>query len=137
MRILFVDDNFDTCEIFRFGLELAGQQVQTAPGGAEALQFREQQHFDAMVLDIDMPVMNGWTTLLKLRQMPQCQNLPVIMLTAYFEPNFDSEAVGRGADFYLHKPIMPDQLLNHIRECVRRRQEPADTSPSKFFQVSR
>lgn len=121
MKILFVDDVRDVREMFRLGLEVAGHQVVTADSGSEAVSYLAQESFDAVVLDVEMPKMNGWQTLLKIRELPQNNLVPVFLLTAYHESTLEAAAVQVEVAGCFHKPILPDMLMRKIEEYVRGR----------------
>ena len=137
MHILFVDDTKDTREMYAYFFGLRGFQTETAENGVEAItavQGREEP-FDAVVLDIEMPVMNGWETLKAIRQMPQCQQLPIIMFSAYAEADLKEKAIEAGANGLLHKPVLPHDMIQAVAElCAVKRAVPA--SPGRDAEIS-
>lgn len=121
MKILFVDDVYDTREFFRLALTLQGIEVQTSANGAEALLWMDKQSFDAMVVDVDMPVMNGWAVLLEVRKRPEFDRVAVLLWTAFHEPSLEVGAMAAGADYCMRKPIMPDEMVQYFNECIQKR----------------
>ncbi len=112
MHILLADDSSDIRDVFQFAFRLDGHQVRLASNGQEAVQaLEDSQAFDAIVLDIEMPVLDGLTALERIRQLPQGKDIPVIMCTAYNAFQYDQKAKDAGANLLVNKPIAPDELL--------------------------
>lgn len=120
MYILFIDDMPDTCEIFRLAFGLQGHTVRVASDGVEAVQAVREEAFDAIVTDIEMPHMNGWEAVSKIRTLPNGVETPIIMFSAYGRSAEDErKAHDVGADSLLQKPILPQELLSHIQQLIR------------------
>jgi CheY-like chemotaxis protein len=118
MHILFVDDVSDTRHLFSMVFVLEGHRTMTASGGWEALELLQQQVFDVVVLDLDMPQVSGWQVLEVIRQSPLHQSVPVILFTAYHDPLLNQRALDAGAYTLLRKPIRPEDLLDVIQSAV-------------------
>jgi len=126
MHILLVDDAKDTRDLYRLVFDLAGFCTSVAEDGTQAVQAVKEatKPFDVIVLDVEMPLMNGWQALSLIRQMPQGQQVPVVMWTAYGDSsgNADSElairAAQAGANRLIHKPMLPSKLVRVLREVV-------------------
>ena len=120
MRILFVDDNHETCSVFQLALRLNDIQALTAHTGAEALTaFKaEPRHFDAIALDIEMPVMNGLDALEAIRRLPEGKDVPIVMFTGYDNPQYIARALKGGANEILLKPAMPSELADILRHLA-------------------
>ena len=99
MRVLVADDMQDARDLFAFAFALEGFDTCTARNGAEAVDaVRESlKPFDVIVLDIEMPQMDGWQALKAIRQLPQCQQIPIVMFTAY-DRYVGDRAVQEGAN---------------------------------------
>ncbi|MGH2795276.1 MAG: response regulator [Actinomycetota bacterium] len=110
-KILIVDDEAPIRALMRATLTMAGHQVTEASGGEEALEKIKKTEFDLVVLDIMMPVTDGYEVLERVNAMPSRANLPVIVVTA---KAYDSEGVMRemtgGAIDHLSKPFDPADL---------------------------
>jgi CheY-like chemotaxis protein len=119
MRILFVDDLPDTRELFRLALSLQGHIVQLAANGIEAIAaVKNQEPFSVIIMDIEMPEMNGWDAVREIRTLPQGERVPIVMFTAYGNGVTLRLAQQVGANSVLHKPISPQELLSHVQQIA-------------------
>jgi CheY-like chemotaxis protein len=124
MRILFADDLKDTRDLFTFVLEMYGSIVTSVNDGRAAVQAAQNaaQRFDGIVLDIEMPVMNGWEALDAIRQLPGYEQVPVILFTAYHDVSTEARAKKVGASLLLKKPVLPHEFGRHVREAIQHHQ---------------
>lgn len=110
-KILIVDDEAPIRALMRATLTMAGHQVVEASGGEEALEKIKKQNIDLVVLDIMMPVTDGYEVLERLKAIPAKATLPVIVVTA---KSYESEGIIRemtgGAIDHLSKPFDPEDL---------------------------
>ncbi len=118
MHILLVDDVLDTRQLFSMVFVLAGHRVSTASGGTEAVRLALKHRFDAVLLDIEMPNLDGWKVLELIRQLPFGERVPVILFSAYHDPQKEERAKEVGAYALLRKPIFPDQVLAVLESAV-------------------
>jgi len=110
IRILVIDDETDALELFKDLFTKKGYVVECAPGGIEALEIIDKSMFDAVLLDIKMPVMNGIEVLSRIKQKKP--DLPVVMLTAYgYDDNLISKAIEQGATGYISKNFPLAQIV--------------------------
>jgi two-component system cell cycle response regulator DivK len=112
-RILIVDDDPDHRCILVYRLQKIGQfEILEARNGQEALDVVSQEWLDLVVLNIGMPVLDGWETVRRIRAMsqPAC-TVPVIAHTAYALPGDEPKALNAGCDDYLAKPVVDFALL--------------------------
>lgn len=119
-RLLLVDDDAGLVAMLREFLELQGFRVDTLPDGESALARIATDPPDLLVLDVMMPGMSGFEALRQLRQRPEHQELPVIMLTARGEESERIVGLLGGADDYLAKPCNPLELAARIRAVLKR-----------------
>ena len=111
--VLLVEDNDDVREMMALALELAGHDVVLAANGREALaRLRERPRPCVILLDLMMPVMNGWEFRLALRSEPALRDVPVVVVSAVNE----ELARQAGATAYLPKPIDIDRMLELVAE---------------------
>ena len=127
-----VDDESAIRRALRPPLLELGFQVAEASRGEEALQVLRAAHYDAVLLDINMPGIGGIETLRRIRAF--APRLPVLMLTVRDEEEDKVEALDLGADDYVTKPFSTRELIARIRAAVRRVRAPArpKTRPSRL-----
>ncbi|MBD5460776.1 MAG: response regulator transcription factor [Lachnospiraceae bacterium] len=117
-RILVVEDDREIREGIEIYLRNQGYQVYQAANGAEGLKIAGQEEIHLAIVDIMMPVMDGVTMLMKLRN--QGQEFPVIMLSAKSEEVDKIMGLNMGADDYVTKPFTPLELLARVNSHLRR-----------------
>ena len=123
MRVLVVEDEKKVAAAVRRGLEAEGFAVDIALTGTDGLWMATENQYDAIVLDIMLPGMNGYKVCNELREAGNWT--PVLMLTAKDGEYDQAEALDTGADDYLTKPFSFPVLLAHVRALLRR--SPAGT----------
>ena len=111
MRVLLADDNRDVLAVTQAMLAVEGHEVCVAVNGAEAVRLFQEQAFDVVVLDIEMPVMNGWSALAAIRLLPAGRQVPVILFTAYYNSQYEARAANAGADLLVHKPMTSNDFV--------------------------
>jgi signal transduction histidine kinase/ActR/RegA family two-component response regulator len=117
-RILIADDNVLNTYLFSEYLQEEGYQVVLARNGQEALDLLRQTAFDLIIMDIQMPVMDGLTTIGQLRQQDQFQHLPIIALTALAMPGDQQRCLQAGATEYIPKPVQLKHLTRRIQHWL-------------------
>ena len=119
-RVLFVDDTEDNLDLLEFALKKKPITMYRASSGKECLAVAEEQLPDMIVLDIQMPEMDGFETLRRLRANPVTSKIPVIFLTAIKrDPQSIAEGILLGAEEYLTKPIDLEELFARVRSIYR------------------
>lgn len=114
-RILIVDDQTDILEMTALVLSGAGYEVSTAASGIEALDHLALHPCDLVLLDINMPVMDGWETLRLIRADNGLAHLAVVMFSVKAELRDKVFGLQEGAEDYITKPFEVDQLLYRVR----------------------
>jgi DNA-binding response OmpR family regulator len=117
-RVLVVDDDPLLVRLVRSALTAEGLEVAGAANGAEALLAVEAQHPDLVVLDVAMPVLDGFETLRALRAKPATASLPVIMLTARRSDADVTKGWATGADLYITKPFEVQELVLAVKRLL-------------------
>ena len=117
-RILLVDDEADFVEVLRIRLEDSNYEVIVAYNGEEGLERAEREEPDLILLDIMLPKISGFDVCRKLKIDKNFKDIPIIMLTAKFQPNDIRFGEGMGADAYITKPFEPQVLLAKMRELL-------------------
>ncbi len=120
MRILLVEDEPTLRAALRRSLEDAGYVVDEADNGREAWHLGETEPFDAVVLDLGLPQLDGLTVLQRWREAGQA--MPVLILTARDGWHEKVAGIDAGADDYLTKPFHTEELLARLRALIRRAQ---------------
>jgi CheY-like chemotaxis protein len=109
-RILIVDDFEDARELYAEYLRLRGYEVSGAADGPEALHLALPSHYDLIILDLALPRMDGIAVLRVLRAAPGTARTPIIILSASVGNEPRDESLRAGADLFLEKPCLPDEL---------------------------
>jgi CheY-like chemotaxis protein len=117
-RILVVDDQAEIRDLTALILAGAGFRAQAAGSGAEALDRLASEPFDLVLLDIDMPEMDGWETLRLLRADPPPARPSVVMFSVQGEIQDKVHSLQEGASGYITKPFAVDDLVQRIRQFL-------------------
>ena len=113
-KILCVEDNPDTQRMLSFLLTQAGYEVITADDGLQGVQKAKAWRPALILMDMMMPRMSGVEAVRRLRKMKVTKDIPILMLSAYQEQALIDEAIQAGADDYLIKTVLPDDLTDII-----------------------
>lgn len=116
-NILVCDDEKDIVSALQIYLESDGYKVLTAYNGKEAVEIAKSNEIHLILLDIMMPIMDGITAMVKLREN---SNVPIILLTAKSEDTDKILGLNVGADDYITKPFNPVEVLARVRSQIRR-----------------
>lgn len=117
-RILIVEDHPLIAELVETRLRIEGMQPVKCPGGREALALIGSERFDAVILDIMMPDVDGYEVLRHIRATPGTATLPVIFLTAKSTPADIEKGLALGANHYITKPFSGQDLMRKVRICL-------------------
>ena len=120
MNVLVIDDDFDLYSLLNEYFLLEGIACTHAPDSRQGLDALAQKNFDVVILDVMLPVMNGFEVLRRLRSDEKNATLPVIMLTARGREVDKFIGLEMGADDYLGKPFSPRELVARLRALHRR-----------------
>ncbi|PWU05887.1 MAG: hypothetical protein C5B51_13455 [Terriglobia bacterium] len=115
-EILIVDDDIDVRTLIRASLTRNGVECRVAANGAEALEMLERRQPTAMILDVNMPVMDGFETLVRVRE--RGLDLPVLMLTARQQEKDVLLGFDLGANDYVVKPFNPPELIARLKRLI-------------------
>ena len=116
-KVLIVEDDSNIAELLRLYLEKEGFETQVASDGGKGVELFRSFHPDLVLLDIMLPVMDGWSVLKKIRETDKT---PVIMLTAKGELGQGGQGLEGGADDYIVKPFETKEVLARIHAVLRR-----------------
>jgi DNA-binding response OmpR family regulator len=129
-RILIVEDHPLIAELVETRLRIEGMTPTKCTGGREALATLAADHFDAVILDIMMPDVDGYEVLRSIRATPVTSSLPVIFLTAKSSPADIEKGLALGANHYITKPFSGQDLMRKLRLCLAERKHAAAESPA-------
>ena len=117
LHILVAEDNATSQLIAKKTLEKAGHTVQIAGNGVEAIRMVKEGTFDLVLMDVEMPEMNGLeaTQFIRKTEQESGQHIPIIAMTAYAMKEDRQRCLQAGMDAYLSKPVNPDELYSIIR----------------------
>jgi len=121
-RILVVDDAPWTRGLLMQVLKKYGYQVDTAEDGQQAIDYFIDHHPDLIMMDADMPVLDGVAACARLRELPEARYLPIIIVTAFVEREWVDRAYAAGATDFITKPINWDVLRNRIHYILQAKQ---------------
>ena len=129
-NILVVEDDNNISDLIRMYLEKEGFEVRIAADGGKAVEEFKTREPDLVLLDVMLPVLDGWGVCAKIRETSKC---PIIMLTAKGEVNDRIHGLEMGADDYLVKPFEMKELIARINAVLRRTEIPEDTKKRLVF----
>ena len=127
LSLLLVDDDAELCGMMREFFAQLGHHLECAYNGREGLACAQNGNHDLVILDVMLPVLDGFALLQQLRRR---KRVPVIMLTARVQQPDRIQGLDAGADDYLPKPFDPDELLARIRAVLRRTESRVDAPSS-------
>ena len=120
-RLLIVDDNKVNRILLSRGVEHHGHKVETAENGKQALEMLKRGSYDLMLLDIEMPEMNGYEVLEACLQDDELRNIPIIMTSSLDEIDSVVKCVELGAEDYLNKPVNPILLRARVNASLEKK----------------
>lgn len=121
LRVLLVDDYPDAREMYRQYLDCCGFEVIEAANGMEALQQAADSAPDIILMDVSLPVMDGWEATRRLKADRRTAHIPVVALTGHALAGMSQGAKEVGCDAFVTKPCLPDALVTEIRKVLDRR----------------
>jgi CheY-like chemotaxis protein len=117
-NILVVEDDDMNRDMLARHLKWEGYQVITAANGAQAIALAHSEHIDLILMDMGLPVLDGWQATHRLKQAPATQAIPIIALTAYALTEDRARCFQVGCDDYETKPIDFPRLLAKMQYCL-------------------
>jgi two-component system, cell cycle response regulator DivK len=117
-RVLVVDDYPDAREMYSEYLEYCGFEVVEASNGLEALQRAVDTSPDIILMDLSLPVMDGWEATRRLKADKRTERIPVVALTGHALAGISEGAKKAGCDAFVTKPCLPEDLVKEIRRVL-------------------
>lgn len=118
--ILVVEDDPMNRDMLARRLAWEGYQIRTASNGREAVDMASLEHPDLILMDVGIPLLNGWQATSQLKSHPDTSGIPIIILTAYALTEDRQKSISAGCDDYETKPINFEHLLGKMRRCLER-----------------
>jgi CheY-like chemotaxis protein len=119
LRILYVEDNEDNAYMLKMRLELTDEfEVLVAGDGEQGCEIAAAKRPDLILMDLEMPVVDGWEATRCLKSEPETRDMPVIGLSAHALAGEREKALAAGCDEFDTKPVEFDRLLGKIRKLV-------------------
>ncbi len=119
-KILIVEDDALNRDMLARRLTWEGYQVETAANGAQAVELASSVLPDLILMDVGIPLLNGWQATQRIKSQPETQHIPVVALTAYALPEDRTKSLAAGCDDYETKPIDFPRLLDKIQLYLER-----------------
>ena len=129
-KILVVEDEYAISQVLKAYLKKVGYDVMQCFNGGQALDIFQEVQPNLVLLDIMLPEKNGWLILKEIREISSC---PVIMLTALGDVNYRLEGFDQGADDYIAKPFIADEVVARVKAVLRRANGSHESSEIKRF----
>jgi len=117
-RVLLVDDYPDAREMYTEYLEFSGFEVVEAGNGIEALERAIDASPDIILMDLSLPVMDGWEATRRLKADERTSSIPIVALTGHALAGISEGAKKAGCDAFVTKPCLPEDLVKEIRKIL-------------------
>ena len=131
-KVLYVEDNDDNVYMLKMRLELLGDfEVLTAEDGEKGCAMAVSECPDIILMDLEMPVVDGWEATQRLKGNPQTRDIPIIALSAHALAGERDKALAAGCDEFDTKPIEFDRLVATLRRILAQWRKRAATAPDR------
>jgi CheY-like chemotaxis protein len=117
LKVLIAEDNILNQRIISIMVEKLGWDYCLVDNGQKAVEACRSESYDAVLMDIDMPVMNGWDATMQIKKIKP--NLPIIALTAFCEETFRERSFAAGMDYFLAKPYNHVEIERTVLKSIR------------------
>ena len=118
--VLLVDDYPDAREMYAEYLEFSGYEIVQAGNGVEAIERALNSHPDVILMDLSLPVMDGWEATRRLKADDRTKHIPVLAVTGHALTGVSNDARAAGCDGFITKPCLPEDLVNEIKKALER-----------------
>lgn len=116
MKVLYIEDNEQNLYLVRFILEKHGYEVLAATDGQEGIDLAARIRPDLILLDIQLPRMDGYSVARQLRTNPDLAPIPIVAVTSYAMAGDRDKALAAGCNGYIEKPINPDTFMQQVEQ---------------------
>lgn len=124
MKILYVEDNEDNIYVLKNRLTRAGFSIIVAMDGERGVAMAVAERPDLIIMDLSLPVLDGWEATRRLKAMPETKGIPVVALSAHAMAGDREKALAAGCDDFDSKPVELPRLLGKIRALLPEGREP-------------
>src|SRR5947207_9880747 len=118
--VLLVDDYPDAREMYAEYLEFSGFDIVQAGNGVEAIERAIDSHPDVILMDLSLPVMDGWEATRRLKADERTNTIPVLAVTGHALTGVSNNAKAAGCDGFITKPCLPEDLVGEIKKALAR-----------------
>ncbi len=118
--VLLIEDFDDAREMYAEYLEFNGLRVAGAADAVRGLQMADELQPSIILMDAALPGLSGWDAIKELKANPRTKHIPVLMMTGHVLGDARDRALSAGADGFIPKPCLPDELTRHIVETLRK-----------------
>jgi len=118
VKILYVEDNDDNADILNRRLGRLGFQLVIATDGVQAIEMAAEERPDLILMDLSLPIMDGWEATRRIKAAPATKHIPVIALTSHAMVGEREKALAAGCDDFDTKPVELARLIGKIRALV-------------------
>jgi two-component system cell cycle response regulator DivK len=129
--VLIAEDERELRQLYAQQLTISGFDVIEAANGAEAIDLTSTSLPDVILMDLSMPVLDGWEATRRLRANTRTAHIPVVALTAHDGSGELQRATSAGCDWFVPKPCPPDALITEIRRILSAPRPPSPGAPAK------
>lgn len=127
-RILIAEDELDIRELIKITLTFSGFEVVAAEDGRKAVELAQDGEYDLIMMDVQMPHMDGYDACREIKKMPALRHVPVVFLSAKGQSSEVKEGLGAGAIDYMLKPFAPDELITRINQILENGRKPGQVT---------
>lgn len=127
-RILIAEDEIDIRELIKITLTFSGFEVVAAEDGQKAVELAQDGEYDLIMMDVQMPHMDGYQACREIKKMPALRHVPVVFLSAKGQSSEVKEGLGAGAIDYMLKPFAPDELITRINQILENGRKPGQVT---------
>ena len=127
-RILIAEDELDIRELIKITLTFSGFEVVAAEDGRKAVELAQDGEYDLIMMDVQMPHMDGYEACREIKKMPTLRHVPVVFLSAKGQSSEVKEGLGAGAIDYMLKPFAPDELITRINQILENGRKPGQVT---------
>lgn len=113
-KVLIIEDNEDNLRLERMLLSPLGLEIASARDGLSGVEAAKAARFDLILLDIQLPVMDGYQVARALRRIPHCSSVPIVAVTSYAMPGDRERSLESGCSGYIEKPLDPSTFAKQV-----------------------